>query len=324
VLPGGIEAGGNIGTPMLDLLLRRPRPARVVLELSSFQLERSPVIRPRWAALLNVQPDHADAHASVADYRNAKLRLFAGQGAGDTAVLPLAEAWRGLADELAARGVRVRRLGVVPDAGAADAGIAVEAQGLFWHHGTQTVLQPLSELRVRGRHQQLNLAVAAQAAADFGIAPAVIREGLVAFRGLPHRLMSLGTHAGREWFDDSKATNPAAAAAGLATFDRVLWICGGLTKGVDLMPLAEVARAHVACAFVIGKDTAPFAAMLRAAGVPFREVGEMERAVALCRDHDSDWPVLLSPAAASQDQYTDYAERGAAFAAAVLRMEGTA
>ncbi len=324
-LPGGIEAGGNIGRPMLELLGddEHPDSPRIVLELSSFQLERARPIRPTWAALLNVQPDHADMHADMQAYEDAKLRLFARQADGDKAMLPADARWHGLADDLRGRGVYVRRFGI-GDASQLDAGIQMLDNGswqVFWHHYDNTHVVNSDELPVQGLHQHLNLAVAAQAAADFGITPSVIRQSLTSFRGLPHRMQSLGLVAEREWFNDSKATNPNAARAALESFHQVIWICGGLRKGLDVSTLSETVADHVEQVFVIGADAKPFTDLAAAAGVSCSFVKTVEQAVKQAAHAVGGVPVLLSPAAASQDQFRDYIERGNAFAAAVSALE---
>jgi len=324
-LPGGIEAGGNIGLPMLDLLGDDDHPdsPRIVLELSSFQLERAQPIRPTWAALLNVQPDHGDMHTDMQSYEDAKLRLFARQAAGDKAMLPADAHWHKLADDLRGRGVFVRRFGT-GDPDQLDAGIKMMADGswqVFWHHYDKTQTVSSDELPVQGLHQHLNLAVAAQAAADFGITSSVIRQSLTSFRGLPHRMQSLGLVAEREWFNDSKATNPDAARAALESFHQVIWICGGLRKGIDVSELCETVADHVEQVFVIGTDAKPFTDLAAAAGVSCSFVKTVEQAVKQAAHAVGGVPVLLSPAAASQDQFKDYIERGNTFAAAVSALE---
>jgi len=329
-LSGGIEAGGNIGRPMLELLGDddHPDPPRIVLELSSFQLERSQPIQPAWAALLNVQPDHADMHSDMQSYEDAKLRLFARQGKGDKAMLPADARWHGLADDLRQRGVYVRRFGMGDADSLAtdtlDAGVHMLADGswqVFWHHYDKAQFVSSDDLPVQGLHQHLNLAVAAQAAADFGITASVIRQSLTSFRGLPHRMQSLGVIAGREWFNDSKATNPEAASAALASFHQVIWICGGLRKGIDVSVLGETVADHVEHMFVIGADAKPFTNLAAAAGVPCSFVKTIEQAVKQAARAVEGVPVLLSPAAASQDQFRDYIERGNTFAESVRLLE---
>ncbi|MDQ6981490.1 MAG: UDP-N-acetylmuramoyl-L-alanine--D-glutamate ligase [Mariprofundus sp.] len=337
ILSGGIEAGGNIGVPMLELLgdsdAQHPDPQRIVLELSSFQLERANPIHPQWAVLLNVQPDHADMHADMDTYKAAKLRMFANQTEGDKAMLPADACWNALADELRGRGVYVRRFGIdnadgkgtdVQRTGGLDAGLSLQPNGswqVFWHHYEVVYTVSSDELLAQGQHQHLNLACAAQAAADFGISASVIRQSLTSFRGLPHRLQSLGPIAGREWYNDSKATNPDAAKAALESFHQVVWICGGLRKGLDISVLKDAVADHVEHMLVIGTDMKPFMGLAAVAGVQATFVKTVEQAVKQAVQMASGAPVLLSPAAASQDQFKDYIERGNAFITAVNCLE---
>jgi len=321
-LAGGIEVGGNIGTPMLDLLGDED-PVRIVLELSSFQLERASPIRPRWAALLNIQPDHADMHVDEAAYRAAKLRLFARQGEGDKAMLPADSEWDGLTAELKGRGVYVRRFGIgAPEM--LDCGVQMLEDGswrLFWHHYHIAEFISSDDLPSKGMHQHINLAVAAQAATDYGVSASVVHQALTSFRGLPHRLQSLGIVAGREWFNDSKATNPDAAIAAIQSFHQVIWICGGLRKGLDVSVLKDAVASHVEHVYVIGKDPKTFVELAEKAGVPVTFVKTVDQAVKQAAKAQQGLPVLLSPAAASQDQFSDYAERGSAFVDAVKALE---
>lgn len=323
ILPGGIEAGGNIGRPMLELVDTDEPPCRVVLELSSFQLERAEPVHPCWAVLLNIQPDHADMHADMEAYQAAKLRLFARQGEGDKAMLPAGAEWDGLAAELCGRGVYVRRFGVGSNS-ALDCGVEMCGDAgwqLFWHHYDKAYTIDSSELPTMGMHQHLNLAVAGQAAADFGLSPGVIRQSLSSFRGLPHRLQFLGSVKGHGWYNDSKATNPDSARAALRSFPKVIWICGGLRKGLDVSQLQDVVAEHVAVMLVTGTDTRAFIDLAGMAGVEVHAVNSIGQAVKHAAAIASDLPVLLSPAAASQDQFRDYAERGRCFAEAVAALE---
>jgi len=325
-LPGGIEAAGNIGIPMLDLLIERREPARVALELSSFQLERSQRIKPEWAVLLNFQNDHADMHESSEAYLDAKLKLFEKQGEGDTAMFPADPQWNSKVEELQRRGVRTIRFGHHDESDSASdvmtAGIMDTSNGpvLFWSQDWRRHLVPCEQIPARGIHQHMNMAVAAQAAADYGVSPEVIRESVTSFRGLKHRLEHVAMVADRDWYDDSKATNPDAAIAALQSFKKTIWICGGLRKDLDLSPLVPVAKKHVAKALVIGKKTAPYVDMLKEAGLPYEVAGTINKAVAIAAKYEGSDPVLLSPAAASQDQFKDYVERGNSFAKAIEKL----
>ena len=326
-LPGGCDTGGNIGTPMLDLIGQNRLPSRIALELSSFQLERCNHIHPYWAVLLNIQPDHADMHANEEAYLEAKLRLFIHQTAGDTAMLPTGEGWDTLSEQLSERGVQVHRFGLLAEGHPAvetlAAGIVSNdtQHTLFWHQDGHRQSINCQRIPTRGLHQHINLAVAAQAAADFGVSNKVIREAISSFRGLPHRLRLIGNVVGHDWFDDSKATNPAAAQAALSSFDQSIWICGGLRKGLDLTPLSDTVSNHVSHAIVIGKEKQAYIELLQKAGISYTVGGTVERAVAIAANHASSLPVLLSPAAASQDQFSNYAERGHAFAKAIQHLE---
>ncbi|MDQ6963908.1 MAG: UDP-N-acetylmuramoyl-L-alanine--D-glutamate ligase [Mariprofundales bacterium] len=317
-LAGGVEVGGNIGQPMLDLLGEARRSPRVVLELSSFQLERSRPPHASWAALLNIQEDHVDMHRSSVAYRIAKERIFVEQRAGDYALLPVDGSFDRLAHTLQERGVVVRRFGI---GDGVDVGIC--GDHLCWYGsssgagGGELCRVPLADLKIHGQHQQCNLAVAAQGAADCGVHTSVIVEGLISFRGLAHRLQWVARIADHDWFNDSKATNPAAAAAALVALDRAVWICGGVTKGVDLSPLRSVVRDHVPLMVVIGRESAPFVALADSADVAYEVADSMEQAVYLAATLGQQMPVVLSPAAASFDQFANYAARGDAFVAAV-------
>ncbi|HIP06394.1 MAG TPA: UDP-N-acetylmuramoyl-L-alanine--D-glutamate ligase [Mariprofundaceae bacterium] len=317
-LPKGCDAGGNIGVPMLDLLAEG-QPERVALELSSFQLERAKNLHPHYAVLLNVQSDHEDMHDSPEAYRAAKVRMFQHMIVGDTALLLQTDEWRDLAADLQGRGVTVKRFGIVENMDDAVAGVMCAEAGdvLFWHQGDMRRTVACSSLMVRGSHQQQNIAVAAQVAADFNVPAAVIEEALMSFQGLEHRLEFVGHIQGRDWFNDSKATNPNAAIAALTSFAQVMWICGGVRKGLALDDLVDVVRQHVCFACVIGEDTQAYEDVLNQAGIPFVVSKTVAQAVIDAQDHDSDAPVLLSPAAASQDQYRHYAERGADYVQAI-------
>jgi len=311
VLPGGAQAVGNIGSPMLDLLLQPSPPQRAVMELSSFQLERARPLRPQLAVLTSFAPDHLAAHGSMAAYRKAKERLFVGLRQGSTAILPGDADWDALAERLGARKVQVLRIG--RDLGA-------DARGIYWREGDRVRRIAGKRLRVRGMHQWGNVAIASQAAALFGVKHALIEEAATSFLGLPHRLQFAARAAGREWWNDSKATNAHAAKAALCSFDRVLWICGGVTKGASVAELAPIVARRVQRAFVIGKDPAPFLALCAQAGVPADACASIEEAVQRAAEAEP-LPVLLAPAAASWDQFRSYAERGERFVAAVRAIE---
>ncbi|MDQ6989332.1 MAG: UDP-N-acetylmuramoyl-L-alanine--D-glutamate ligase [Mariprofundaceae bacterium] len=323
-LDKGCEAGGNIGVPMLDLLAN-DMPARVVLELSSFQLERSKNLHPSWAVLLNIQPDHADMHDSEQAYRAAKVRMFEHMKIHDVALLPIDLDWDMLSSELAFKGVLVARFGILSTADSRSnmmqAGILLataneQSNTLFWTQEGERQSIACDKLMLKGTHQQQNIAVAAQAAADYGVSAAVIEEAMMSFQGLEHRLEYIGTFAERACYNDSKATNPDASLAALTSFQQATWICGGLRKGLALDGLLDAVKQHVDFACVIGKQPQAYIALLEQAGVPFVVSKNVEQAVQDAFEFGKA-DILLSPAAASQDQFKNYAERGKSFVQAI-------
>ncbi|MDQ6973886.1 MAG: UDP-N-acetylmuramoyl-L-alanine--D-glutamate ligase [Mariprofundaceae bacterium] len=328
-LPGGCDVGGNIGTPMLNLLAMPQPSARIILELSSFQLERSSRVQPAWAVLLNVQADHADMHRTPQAYCDAKLTLFKHQREGDTAVIPTGESWDALSHDLLDRGVIVHRFGhVFSDSSSTTLSTGIISADsnhtLFWSANGQTQTLDCNSIPTRGLHQHINLAIAAQAASDFGVSQHVIREALSSFRGLPHRLRLIGKVLDHTWFDDSKATNPAAAEAALRSFEKVIWICGGLLKGLDISTMETLVRQRVSYAIIIGKHPEPYIRLMQQAEVNYTVANTMQRAVHCAAEHEETLPVLLSPAAASMDQFKNYIERGNTFQKAIAELSKNA
>ncbi len=286
--------GGNIGRSLLGELPRMTLDDSVVLELSSFQLawltDRCPL--PQIAIVTNFSPNHLDWHGTVEHYAASKRRLLAGLPRDGAAVLDTADptlcAW--LSDVTCA---------VAPP-------ISDEQ---------------LPELLVPGAHNRRNARLAAAAAGVAGCSDTAIRHGLRAFAGLPHRLEPLGVVAGREFFNDSMATTPESAAAALATFSGRAWLlAGGHDKGGDLDVLASAIARHGRGAAFYGaaRDKLMTVAGEHAPATARHAAERLEEALNWCVEHSRAGEVIvLSPACASYDQYRDYRERGAHFAALV-------
>ncbi len=321
-------AAGNIGVPLLDAVLA-PEPYTVLaVELSSFQLHWSSTVRPHTAAVLNVAPDHLDWHGSPQAYAAAKGRIH---GPGTVAVYNRQDAE---SVRLAARAdIRAGftlgspgpgELGVVEDLLVDRAFTSVAGTDVA---GEATELATLADIGVPGAHNVANALAAAALARSYGVPADAVRLGLRAFVPDPHRNALVATVGGVAWVDDSKATNPHAAAASLAAYDSVVWVAGGLLKGADVDELVRQAAARLRGVVLLGTDRAAFRQALsrHAPEVPVLEVdridtGAMSDVVAaarsLARPGDT---VLLAPAAASLDCFRDYRERGELFAAQVRR-----
>ncbi len=303
--------GGNIGTPVFEL---DPKPGEaVVLELSSFQLELCTRLPLELALWLNFAPDHLDRHGTAEAYLAAKRRIFDGLSPRGTAVVVVEDPLsRALADELERSHVRVLRVG-----GEGERLALSVRDGLLSDPATGAALADLRRLeRLRGRHNHLDAAAAFAAARALGIAVPELARGLAAFGGLPHRMEPVATIEGVRFVNDSKATNPEAAARSLACFEECFWIAGGRAKPGGFEALNAV-LGNVRCAYLIGEAAEALARALRAR-IPVVRAGTLARAVAAAfddaRGSGCRHPVvLLAPACASFDQFRDFEERGETF-----------
>ncbi|MBW3662188.1 MAG: UDP-N-acetylmuramoyl-L-alanine--D-glutamate ligase [Actinobacteria bacterium] len=311
---GGVRAEtcGNIGRPFTEVALASEPGTTLVAELSSFQLRFTHTLRPRIGTLLNLAEDHADWHGDAAAYADAKARLWRSQTAEDWAVInrddPRA---RGLADRAPGRLAWFGHAGVTDGPGVVltgDAMIATAPDGAV-------VEIALRELTSTAPHHVSNVAAATLTALLAGAGADGIVETARAFRPGRHRIETVVERDGVRWVDDSKATNPHAAAAALEAFDRILWIAGGLAKGVDLKVLGDHLGA-VRHAFLIGSAADELASVCELGGVQATHHTTLEGAVraaaTMAQPGDT---VLLAPACASFDMFRDYAERGDRFAA---------
>jgi UDP-N-acetylmuramoylalanine--D-glutamate ligase len=314
-------ACGNIGYPVVSAVAAGHRVLAV--ELSSYQLHWSPSIRPAAGVVLNVAEDHLDWHGGMAAYAEAK----AGALVGDVAVAGVDDP---IAADLLARSPAPRKVGVtLAEPGEGQLGISA---GILLDRafGGRSELAEAKDVRPGGPPGLTDALAAAALARAHGVAPEAVRAGLAAFEPGAHRMADAGTVAGVRYLDDSKATNPHAADAALSAQGtaRVVWILGGLLKGARVDELVARHAGRLAGAVVIGTDrTEILDALARhAPDVPVAEVvaghdgpmrSAVHRAAALAGPGDV---VLLAPAAASMDQFRDYAARGRAFTDAVREL----
>ncbi len=304
------KAGGNLGPAALELLAGEA-PQFYVLEVSSFQLEQTARLPARAAAVLNVSPDHLDRHGSLERYAGLKSRIY---DHAETCVVNLDDPLV-MAMVPAARDCIEVTLGA-PDAG--QYGVRI-LDGEPWLCHGDTPLLAASALRIGGRHNIANALAALALAEAAGTAVEDAVQALAAFRGLPHRCETVPTEDGLTWINDSKGTNLGATLAAVQGLDGPLvLIAGGVAKDRDFSPLARALAGRARGIVLLGRDAELLAAAL-AEVAPIRRVADMDEAVSAARAlaHPGD-TVLLSPACASLDMYTDYRARGLAFATAVL------
>jgi UDP-N-acetylmuramoylalanine--D-glutamate ligase len=319
----GAQTGGNIGLPVLDLL---PKPGEdiYVLELSSYQLELTEHLSCSVAVILNLSPDHLERHGGMSGYARAKRRILRNQRASDWAVIGVDEDHgRALFDELEAKGDR--RMLAIAVGRSVDRGVYVIDGQLY--DAVDGYAQPVLDLRplagLRGTHNWQNAAAAYGVARALGVEPAAAAAGIASFRGLAHRMEAVGTVDGVQYVNDSKATNPEAAARSLASFDRIYWIAGGRAKQSSLDPLLPWLE-RVRHVYLIGEAAELFEQTL-CGRVPCTRSGDLATALrqavaAARRDERGEPVVLLAPACASFDQFANFEERGDAFKALVARL----
>jgi UDP-N-acetylmuramoylalanine--D-glutamate ligase len=321
----GVPAAGNIGRPLTELVAAPP--PLVVAELSSFQLHYTSKFRADVGVVLNVADDHLDWHGGAEAYAAAKARIWSNQRPAAASGL-LARDWavtsaddpgclQLVADHPPPAGRLTFGLGT-PERG--EVGVIDEVLSERITSDEPTPVITIAELGVQGRHNVANAAAAVAAAIAAGFTPGTLTAPLAAARLGAHRLEVVAERGSVRWVDDSKATNPHAAAAALRSFDSVVWIAGGLNKGLSFSPLAGEIAGRVRLALTIGTAGPEIAALARANGVETIEAQHLDRAVAVARDRARPGDVvLLAPACASMDQFTDYAERGDRFRALVTQ-----
>ena len=302
------RVGGNLGEPALELL--DPGAELYVLELSSYQLDTTESLTLAAAAVLNVSADHLDRYGSLAAYAASKARIFRHCGtavvnADDPLVLAMAVA-------------ATRRLRFSLDAASgADYTLQTHGGREWLARGAERWLA-LDELKLAGRHNAANALAALALGEALELPRAAMLAALREFPGLPHRSAWVADVAGVRYVDDSKGTNVGATLAAIGGFNGpLLLIAGGLGKGQDFAPLAGAIRGKVRHALLIGQDAPALGAAL-AGSCAIDYCATLEAAVAMAAGYARKGDtVLLSPACASQDMFHDYAQRGAAFAAAV-------
>ena len=323
-------AAGNVGLPIVEAVMD-PTPYDVLaVELSSFQLHYSSTVAAESAAVLNVAEDHLDWYPDLASYAADKGRIY--QRVQRACVYNVAdpvtedlvraadvqEGARAIGFTLGTPGVGM--MGVVDDV-LCDRAFVEERQT------SAAELCTVDDLATPAPHYVANALAAAALARSHEVPTEAVREALLGFRPDGHRIAHVGTYDGVTWIDDSKATNPHAALASLQAYDPVVWVAGGLAKGARFDDLVTRVRDRLRGAVLIGRDAVVVREALsrHAPDVPVILVGAGEtpvmdrvvaQAAALARPGDT---VLLAPGCASMDMFTNYGERGDAFADAVRR-----
>jgi UDP-N-acetylmuramoylalanine--D-glutamate ligase len=320
-------AAGNVGTSAVAAVTEAGPYQVLAVELSSFQLHWSTSLRPLAATVLNLAADHIDWHGDLESYARDKARIFA---PGTIAVCNADDPWSRRLAAGAAGLSRIISFRLGPP-GPGELGVAA---GLLVDRafGENVALAPVSDVRPAAPHNVANALGAAALARAYGVPAAAVGAGLRSFEPEPHRITLVAEVGGVTYVDDSKATNPHAAAASLATYPSVVWVAGGMLRGeaADIDGLVRGVAGRLRGAVLLGRDRgllrqaltrhAPDVPVVELAG---HDTGVMERVVseaaALAAPGDT---VLLAPAAASLDMFENYGARGDAFAAAARALPG--
>lgn len=305
-------AGANLGEPALDLL-QHDTPDYYILELSSFHLQRTARLPLKTAVLLNISPDHLDWHASIAEYRSAKYRIFR---EAESVVV-------NRDDDEAPRHVpqKAVRISFGLDAPAeGQFGIRTDNGESFLARGDSLLLST-ADVAMVGVHNQANALAALAAGELMGLELPAMLQVLHEFPGLPHRMQFVATINGADFINDSKATNVGAAIAAIASVPGlVVLLAGGQGKGGDFKALAESVCKKLRIAILYGEDAAAIEEAFRGLS-PTARVQNLREAVRsaaqIARDGDT---VLLAPACASFDQYQNFEARGEDFRRAVMEL----
>ncbi|MGO3146908.1 MAG: UDP-N-acetylmuramoyl-L-alanine--D-glutamate ligase [Leucobacter sp.] len=330
LVAGGLRAvpAGNIGTPILDVLRDPIGYDVVVVELSSFQLDRVFTVSPFASVCLNFAADHLDWHGGSDEYWSAKARVYERTQVACVYNRADNETLRMVEDADVIEGARAISFGLdtpPPSGFGVVEGILVDRGFHPERVESAFELVTVEELTERGLgapHMAQNILAASALARSRGVEPTAIASAALGFVPDPHRAQVLGRWQGALWVDDSKATNVHAANASLEAHSSVVWMLGGLLKGVDISSLVATHAPRLRAAVVIGAERAEVLSILAkyAPGVPVIEVlaargiEVMREAARAASEHaHEDDTVLLSPATASMDQFESYSDRGNAF-----------
>ena len=316
-----VSMGGNIGNPLLAMEPFQ-KEHTYVLELSSFQLDLASSLRANISILLNISPDHLDRHGDMAHYIAAKQRIFYNQTKEDVAIVGVDdEHAQGICAVLSGR----KQAQVIPVStkGALGHGVYTLDGRLFYNFGGKSgeagAVNNIATLR--GAHNWQNASAALAAAINLGVAPSVAVKAMERFEGLAHRMETIASIGDVGFVNDSKATNAEATAQALSAYKDVFWIAGGQAKEGGVTGLRDM-MGRVRGAYLIGDAAEQFEAEL-AGAVPCSRCGNLAGAVSRAsRDaRQSGLPapvVLLSPAAASYDQFKNFEDRGDTFRRLVM------
>ncbi len=316
-------ACGNIGFPLLDTLkISHGRPVldddiMRVIEVSSFQLERTKTIKPHIGVLLNITSDHLDRHGSLSDYGRLKFNLFSNQGSDDIAVINIDDPYikRNIRDlEKDREHPQMIRFGLKS---CPEHDFRYDGSSIFFDFEGHAGSIDIGGSMLRGRHNISNIIASMIPALLAGVSPGSIERSVKDYKVPGHRIEYLGVLSGIRCFNDSKSTNPDSTIAALQDFGKeVTLILGGKDKDMDFLMLADIIESRVNDLILIGQAASKIKGLLDPLSGNYKIYlsGSLEEAVELSFKITKPGGVLLlSPACASMDMFRDYKDRGERF-----------
>jgi UDP-N-acetylmuramoylalanine--D-glutamate ligase len=319
-----VLVGGNIGNALIREAANAKPNDWVIAEVSSFQLESIRSFKPRISLIVNISPDHLDRYFSMDEYAEAKFRIFANQGPGDTFVGNLDDERIGaLAQGEDANRIKARALWFAGEPHR-NTTLYIRGEAIVYAPPTgdprPVEIMRVDEIPLRGRHNVENVMGAILVALAAGLDRAAIADAVRAFAPLHHRLEPVAVRAGVEYVDDSKATNPGSVIAAMRAFSQpIVLIAGGKAKGTDFAELGRAISSRAKAVVLIGEAADDIARHVKRAKI--HRAASMAEAVATSSAIAADGDVvLLSPGCASFDMFTSAEDRGQKFAEAVMRL----
>ncbi len=304
--------GGNLGTPYSELLYHNPHPDVAVLETSCFQLETIVRFHPFISVFLNFSEDHLNRYENMEEYLHYKMRIFENQTDSDFAVLNFSD--KTLREK--SKNLKAKVFYFSPDKKPERGAYAENGKIYFVDNGVKEPVIPVSEIKLRGKHNVENVLAAILSAKLFGLTNDVIREGVGTFKGLEHRLEEVRMLNGVLYVNDSKATTPDSVIKALNSFnEKIVLIAGGSSKNNDFTEMAKLFSEKLRKLILIGETAPDIANSALESG--FSDIvfaTDLKEAVLLSKKiAKSGDVVLLSPACASFDMFADFEDRGRQF-----------
>ncbi|MBF6058562.1 UDP-N-acetylmuramoyl-L-alanine--D-glutamate ligase [Thiomicrorhabdus heinhorstiae] len=312
-----VAVGGNIGQPVLDLLLDENVYDVFVIELSSFQLETTYSLHTVSATVLNISEDHMDRYDDLEAYIQAKTQVFADT---DYAVLPIDFSPQGVFHH-----AKILRFGLDCPLKNCDYGL-VESEGKTWLGYHSQPLVAVEDMRLQGRHHLLNALATMALCHPFSVSEEHFLEVLKNFNGLAHRTQHIATLRGVDWINDSKGTNVGATLTAIQSLGEqseghLILLAGGVGKDADFSSLQPAVRKYCKQTILFGRDKGIIQQALP--GVNLQLVEDLPSAIKLAAENAEDGDVVLfSPACASFDQFDSYVHRGEVFSRLVMDLQG--